>query len=145
MTTEALPPCQVACPIHTDVRGYVSAIARGEIERAIRINREVNPFPSVCGRVCTRPCESVCRRAQNILGGMLTHGIPEYRLPRDVVGVIGGVEFLKQVSMGERPPLSKDGVKVIYLTAPIAFLGNGNVQKVRCISRIVGSASPQYL
>ena len=63
-TTIEVPPCQAACPIHTNVRGYVAAIAKGDAEEAIRIVRQVNPFPSVCGRICTRPCESKCRRAQ---------------------------------------------------------------------------------
>lgn len=64
MSVETMPPCQAACPIHTDVRGYVAAIARGDIQSAINIIREVNPFPSVCGRICTRACETVCRRGQ---------------------------------------------------------------------------------
>ena len=59
-----MPPCQAACPIRTDVRGYVSEIARGDAEEAIRIIRRVNPLPSVCGRICTRLCEKACRRAQ---------------------------------------------------------------------------------
>jgi NADPH-dependent glutamate synthase beta subunit-like oxidoreductase len=64
MTTVSIPPCQAACPICTDVRGYVAAIARGDAEEAIAIIRRVNPLPSVCGRICTRLCESACRRAQ---------------------------------------------------------------------------------
>ncbi|MEW6585107.1 MAG: FAD-dependent oxidoreductase [Nitrospirota bacterium] len=64
MTEKVIPPCQAACPIGTDVRGYVSAIARGDAEEAIRIIRQVNPLPSVCGRICTRLCEKACRRAQ---------------------------------------------------------------------------------
>ena len=49
MSNKIVPPCQAACPIRTDVRGYVSAIERGDIETAIRINRKVNPLPAVCG------------------------------------------------------------------------------------------------
>jgi formate dehydrogenase beta subunit len=64
MTTVIVPPCQAACPINTDVRGYVSALARGDADEAIRIIRRVNPLPSVCGRICTRLCETACRRAQ---------------------------------------------------------------------------------
>jgi NADPH-dependent glutamate synthase beta subunit-like oxidoreductase/coenzyme F420-reducing hydrogenase delta subunit/ferredoxin len=64
MTTVLVPPCQAACPINTDVRGYVAALARGDAEEAIRIIRRVNPLPSVCGRICTRLCETACRRAQ---------------------------------------------------------------------------------
>ena len=59
---EPLPPCVVACPAHTDVRGYVHALARGDFEEAYRIAREPNPLPYVCGKVCAHPCETECRR-----------------------------------------------------------------------------------
>src|SRR5512142_1025375 len=57
-------PCQQACPVHTDARGYVTAIARGDYERAYLIARAPNPFASVCGRVCNAPCEAACRRGK---------------------------------------------------------------------------------
>src|SRR3990172_6383739 len=64
MSPKVVPPCQAACPIHTDARGYISAIEKGDAEAAIRINRQVNPLPAICGRICPRPCERVCRRGQ---------------------------------------------------------------------------------
>jgi NADPH-dependent glutamate synthase beta subunit-like oxidoreductase len=54
--------CQRACPVHTDARGYVRAIAAGDFKRAYLIARGPNPFASICGRVCAAPCESKCRR-----------------------------------------------------------------------------------
>ena len=54
--------CQHACPVHTDARGYVRAIAAGEYARACRIARGPNPLASICGRVCGAPCEAACRR-----------------------------------------------------------------------------------
>ncbi len=54
--------CQDACPVHTDARGYVTAIADGNPELAYIIAREPNPFASICGRVCAAPCEVACRR-----------------------------------------------------------------------------------
>lgn len=57
-------PCQFACPVRTDGRAYVSAIARGEYERAYLIARETNPFASTCGWVCGAPCEAACRRGK---------------------------------------------------------------------------------
>jgi NADPH-dependent glutamate synthase beta subunit-like oxidoreductase/ferredoxin len=54
--------CQSACPVRTDGRAYVTAIARGEYERAYLIARETNPFASTCGWVCGAPCEAACRR-----------------------------------------------------------------------------------
>jgi NADPH-dependent glutamate synthase beta subunit-like oxidoreductase len=57
-------PCQYACPVRTDGRAYVSAIAHGEYERAYLIARETNPFASSCGWVCGAPCEAACRRGK---------------------------------------------------------------------------------
>ena len=54
--------CQVACPVHTDARGYVRAIARGDFDQAYLIARGPNPLASVCGRICGAPCEAACRR-----------------------------------------------------------------------------------
>jgi len=57
-------PCQDACPVHTDARGYVRAIAAGQFEQAYLIARGPNPLASMCGRVCGAPCEAQCRRGQ---------------------------------------------------------------------------------
>jgi formate dehydrogenase beta subunit len=56
--------CQVACPVHTDARGYVRAIAAGHFEEAYLIARGPNPFASICGRICGAPCEAACRRGK---------------------------------------------------------------------------------
>lgn len=56
--------CQVACPVHTDARGYVRAIAEGRFEEAYLIARGPNPFASICGRICGAPCEIACRRGK---------------------------------------------------------------------------------
>ena len=56
--------CQFACPVRTDARAYVTAIAAGEYERAYLIARETNPFASTCGWVCGAPCEAACRRGK---------------------------------------------------------------------------------
>jgi heterodisulfide reductase subunit A len=142
-------PCKSACPVHTSVQGYVALIGQERFDEAYRVASEPNPFPSVCGRICTHVCESVCTRgrvdepiaiaglkrfvadqvagaapvealpsvydekvavvgggpaglaaarelallgyratifeAQQVAGGMLRLGIPEYRLPREVL------------------------------------------------------------
>lgn len=56
--------CQVACPVHTDARGYVRAIAEGRFDDAYLIARGPNPFASICGRICGAPCEAACRRGK---------------------------------------------------------------------------------
>ncbi len=61
---QELISCQAACPVHTDARGYVRAIAEGRYHEAYLIARGPNPFASICGRVCGAPCEAACRRGK---------------------------------------------------------------------------------
>ena len=61
---QKLISCQMACPVHTDARGYVRAIAEGRFEEAYLIARGPNPFASICGRICGAPCETDCRRGK---------------------------------------------------------------------------------
>ncbi|MDY6833899.1 MAG: NAD(P)-binding protein [Chloroflexota bacterium] len=55
-------PCKITCPAHISVQGYVALTAQGKYKEALDLIREENPFPAVCGRVCTHPCESECTR-----------------------------------------------------------------------------------
>lgn len=57
-------PCQMACPAGLDIPSYVTLIGMGREAEAISIIREDNPFPWVCGLVCTHPCEFVCVRGR---------------------------------------------------------------------------------
>jgi len=59
---DLLPPCTHACPVNTDVRGYLAAIARRDYDEAYRLIRANNPFPAVCAWICPHPCEEHCRR-----------------------------------------------------------------------------------
>ncbi|MBM4276932.1 MAG: hypothetical protein FJ130_03490 [Deltaproteobacteria bacterium] len=174
-----LPPCQVACPIHQDARGYVALIAKGKFKEALELIREVNPLPAVCGFICHHPCEEACLREEvdqpvpirllkrfiaehdrkrerpkkglkkrrekilvvgsgpaglacandlsllgfrvtifeslPVLGGMLTVGIPEFRLPREIIKMeIDGIREL--------------GVEM-EINHPFRFDGNGRTLK----------------
>lgn len=111
--------CQSACPVHTDARGYVRAIADGDYERAYLIARGPNPLASICGRVCGAPCETSCRR------GEVDKPIAIRALKRFVCGHFGPearasggrglIEYLKSASgrAGERQ--CEDGEELLPL------------------------------
>ena len=147
-----ISPCENTCPANINIPGYNALIEKGRFIDAYKLIRKENPFPAVCGRVCTRPCESKCRRrsvdeavaicdlkrfvsdyarknmqvthqdmvyprngkniaiigagaagltcgyylarkgydvnvyeSESVAGGVLAYGIPEYRLPMDVL------------------------------------------------------------
>ncbi len=182
-----IAPCQEACPAGTDAGRYVGLVSQGRYDEAYEVAAEVNPFPSVCGWICTAPCEAACRRgvldepisirtikrfavehgklpavpkpdvkrsekvaivgggpagmaaawylarlgypvtvleAMPIPGGMMAIGIPEYRLPREVLQaelqriVDAGVELKLDTAMGRDftlPDLERQGFKAIFL------------------------------
>ncbi|MGB9562055.1 MAG: 2Fe-2S iron-sulfur cluster-binding protein, partial [bacterium] len=62
---DCYPPCTLRCPSNVDIQGYIGLVGSGKYIDAVNLIRKTNPFPSICGRVCTRPCEESCRR--NIL------------------------------------------------------------------------------
>lgn len=147
-----ISPCENTCPANVNIPGYLALIASGRFLDAYDLIRQENPLPAICGRICTHPCESKCRRgtvdepvaicdlkrfvanyafknerkfvqdivipkngkrvaivgagasgltcgyylarigyevdiyeAQSVAGGVLAFGIPEYRLPADVL------------------------------------------------------------
>ena len=56
-------PCRSVCPAHVDIPGYLACVRAGRPVDALRVIRNTNPLPTVCGYVCEHPCEMACRRA----------------------------------------------------------------------------------
>ena len=96
-------PCQAACPAGTDAGRYVGLIGAKRYDEAYAVAAEVNPFPSVCGWICTAPCESVCRRGvldepiaiRTLKRFAVEHGqLPPVEPPAvrraEKVGIVGG-------------------------------------------------------
>ncbi|MBW1802654.1 MAG: FAD-dependent oxidoreductase, partial [Deltaproteobacteria bacterium] len=61
--SQVTAPCMDACPAHLDVPTYVELIKNLQFGDSLTLIRERNALPGVCGRVCIRPCELNCRRA----------------------------------------------------------------------------------
>jgi 2-oxoacid:acceptor oxidoreductase delta subunit (pyruvate/2-ketoisovalerate family) len=61
-----LPPCNNACPAGENIQQWLYDAEEGpaQYEAAWRQIMEDNPFPAIMGRVCYRPCETACNRAQ---------------------------------------------------------------------------------
>ncbi|MCL2828544.1 MAG: FAD-dependent oxidoreductase [Oscillospiraceae bacterium] len=81
-------PCMLECPAHMDVQGYIAHIANGRYEDAIRLMKETNPLPVVCGRICTRICETKCRR-RNLEG---------------TLGIAYLKRFAADIDLAKKPP-----------------------------------------
>ncbi|MBR2599563.1 MAG: FAD-dependent oxidoreductase [Erysipelotrichaceae bacterium] len=55
-------PCKTACPAHLPVQGYVKMAKEGRYLEALKLIKQDNPFPAVCGAICNRRCEDACTR-----------------------------------------------------------------------------------
>lgn len=193
-----LPPCQEACPIRQDTRGYVALVGKGKFKEALELIREVNPLPAVCGFICHHPCEEACLRegvdhpipirllkrfvaeyersggkisikkskkrrekvlvigsgpaglaAANdlsllgfgvtifetlpVLGGMLSVGIPEFRLSRDILKMeIDGIKALGvEMNVDHRFQFDRNGKTLQKLGFQAAFLSIGAHRSVK--------------
>ena len=61
-TEDCTTPCQRACPAGINISRYIEQIGEGDYPGAVQTIKERNPFPTVIGRICPRPCENDCRR-----------------------------------------------------------------------------------
>ncbi len=61
---DLMPPCNHACPAGENIQQWLYHAEDGGYEAAWRQIMQDNPFPAVMGRVCYRPCETACNRAQ---------------------------------------------------------------------------------
>ncbi len=55
-------PCKTACPAHIAIQGYIKMAAEGRYLDALKLIKQDNPFPAVCGSICNRRCEDACTR-----------------------------------------------------------------------------------
>ena len=59
-----IAPCRDACPTGQRAQGYIALIREGRYEDALRVIKEDNPFPGICGRICNHRCEDACNRGK---------------------------------------------------------------------------------
>ena len=61
---DLMPPCNHACPAGENIQQWLYHAEDGSYEAAWRQIMQDNPLPAIMGRVCYRPCETACNRAQ---------------------------------------------------------------------------------
>ncbi len=71
------PLCRTNCPLGVNVQGYVALAKAGRFDQALALIRENNVLPGICGRICTHPCETQCRRGE-LEGAVAIRGIKRF-------------------------------------------------------------------
>ncbi len=127
--------CQAACPVRTDARGYVTAIAGRDLRGGYRIAREPNPLATICGRVCNAPCEDACRRgnfddpiAIRPLKRVVTERYgaeAQWRLPRLKEELAAETNLPDTLTPNSRTILQRLGQTPGHKTGEVAIIGSG--------------------
>lgn len=113
--------CQIGCPVRTDSRGYVLAIAEGRYLDAYKIARGPNPFASICGRVCGAPCEMECRRG-TIDESVSIRALKRFVTEKHGVEAVDPGKTIEYSFARRDPENSKAGTKVAVIGAGVAGL-----------------------
>jgi len=60
------PGCKEGCPVNVDIPEFIKAIRDGNMPEAVRILKNKNSLPGICGRVCPQEtqCEMTCNLAK---------------------------------------------------------------------------------
>lgn len=79
------PLCVVGCPVGVDIPGFIKLIKLGDFCGAVKIIKQTNPLPAICGRVCPweKQCESSCiigKKGESVAIGNLERFIGDYGL-----------------------------------------------------------------
>ncbi|HSW57023.1 MAG TPA: NAD(P)-binding protein [Dehalococcoidales bacterium] len=88
---DCVSPCQSACPAGIDIQGQLAYIANGQFLEALKLIKESNPLPLVCGRVCPRFCEKECRRSlvdEPVAINMLKRFVADYEVKNGAVSTL---------------------------------------------------------
>ncbi len=77
------PKCIDACPIHTDIKGFIARMVDGDFLGAYQVLEKTNPFPGICGRVCQHElyCEKDClmgKKLESVAIGSLERFVADY-------------------------------------------------------------------
>jgi glutamate synthase (NADPH/NADH) small chain len=60
------PGCKEGCPVNVEIPEFIKAIGAGDMPEAVRILKNTNSLPGICGRVCPQEtqCEMTCNLAK---------------------------------------------------------------------------------
>jgi glutamate synthase (NADPH/NADH) small chain len=84
------PLCVDGCPVEINIPGFIRCIANEEFTGAIRVLKEKNCLPAVCGRVCPQEeqCEARCivgKKGEPVAIGRLERFAAEWEASREKV------------------------------------------------------------
>jgi len=119
-------PCIDGCPVEIDIPGFIKAIRDGDMPGAVKILKDKNSLPGVCGRVCPQEtqCEATCSLAKKeapIAIGRLERYVADWE--RTNTGTISS-SIIRPALTGKRVAVVGSGPASLTAAADLAKLGH---------------------
>ena len=115
-------PCMSVCPSQLDIPAYVEAISEGRMTESLKKVREAACMAGTLGRVCVRPCESNCRRAnidEAISIKSLKRFVADWEIDKDVKrDIVPKIDKSKKVAVIGAGPA---GLSCAYYLARMGY------------------------
>ena len=83
------PQCVKSCPVELDIPAFIKEIKEKNFDEAIKIVKEKNSLPAICGRVCPQEeqCQKFCvlgKKGDPMAIGRLERFVADYELQKGV-------------------------------------------------------------
>lgn len=118
------PKCVQGCPVNIDIPSFIVAITEKKYDDAIKIIKNTNALPAVCGRVCPQEvqCEEYCilsKKEKPIAIGRLERFVADYARSQNKKE-----EIIKPQSTGKKVAIVGAGPAGLTAAADIAKAGH---------------------
>jgi glutamate synthase (NADPH/NADH) small chain len=105
------PKCMEGCPVGVTIPEFVEAVREGDMDKAVRIMKDKNNLPAICGRVCPQEvqCEARCilgKKGQPVAIGRIERFVGDFELANNTFEVTRGPSTGKKVAIVGSGPAS---------------------------------------
>ena len=119
-------PCVAGCPVEIDIPGFIKALREGDMPEAVRVLKDKNSLPGICGRVCPQEtqCEVKCvldKRGAPVAIGRLERFIADWELTNMTAA---STPITKPAPTGKQVAIIGSGPAGLTAAADLAKLGH---------------------